>query len=165
MNRCDIGSDGKTPLQGCMGEGTTHRFWNLGRRSCTCLPNQQGEYPLIAELVIGSSCCHRARVGDRNTCGERQENASVAKMGRGANTRKASGPVVPRRQLQRVRHSSRNGRAPLRSCFAPGEFLTENKAARTYLRRSHFDQWGLSEGCLGWTRATASSQRSMPEGN
>ena len=40
MNRCDIGSDGKTRGKGCMAERTTHRFWNLGRRFCTCQPNQ-----------------------------------------------------------------------------------------------------------------------------
>ena len=27
MNRCDTGRDGKTPLQDCMGDGTTHRSW------------------------------------------------------------------------------------------------------------------------------------------
>ena len=31
----------------------------------------------------------------------------------------------------------------------PGEVLMENKAARTYLRRADFEQWGLSEGCPG----------------
>ena len=32
---------------------------------------------------------------------------------------------------------------------APGEVLMENTVARTYLRRVDFEQWGLSEGCLG----------------
>ena len=32
---------------------------------------------------------------------------------------------------------------------SPGEMLMENKVARTYLRRADFEQWGLSEGCLG----------------
>ena len=31
----------------------------------------------------------------------------------------------------------------------PGKVLTENKVARTYLRRADFEQWGLSEGCPG----------------
>ena len=31
----------------------------------------------------------------------------------------------------------------------PGEVLTENKVARTYLRRADFERWGLSEGCPG----------------
>ena len=31
----------------------------------------------------------------------------------------------------------------------PAEVLMENKVARTYLRRAHFEQWGLSEGCPG----------------
>ena len=32
---------------------------------------------------------------------------------------------------------------------APREVLMENKVARTYLRSADFEQWGLSEGCLG----------------
>ena len=46
MNRCVVGSDGKTPLQrlhGCMGERTTHRSWNSERRFCTCQPSHQEE--------------------------------------------------------------------------------------------------------------------------
>ena len=31
----------------------------------------------------------------------------------------------------------------------PGEVLMEKKVARTQLRRADFEQWGLSEGCLG----------------
>ena len=31
----------------------------------------------------------------------------------------------------------------------PGEVLMENRAARTNLRRADFEQYGLSEGCLG----------------
>ena len=31
----------------------------------------------------------------------------------------------------------------------PGEVLMENKVARTYLRRSDFEQWSLGEGCPG----------------
>ena len=47
-----------------------------------------------------------------------------------------------------------------------GEVLMENKVARTYLRRSDFERWGLSEGCpvpvrQDVTRTTANSQRSM----
>ena len=44
MNRCDIGSDGKTPLHRLHEQKKkTHRSWNSERRSCTCLTNQQGE--------------------------------------------------------------------------------------------------------------------------
>ena len=32
---------------------------------------------------------------------------------------------------------------------SPGEVLMENKVAKTYFRRSDFDQWSLSEGCPG----------------
>ena len=31
----------------------------------------------------------------------------------------------------------------------PGEVLMEHKAARTYLGRADFEQWGLIEGCPG----------------
>ena len=32
----------------------------------------------------------------------------------------------------------------------PREYLMENKVARTYLRRTDFEQWGLSEGFPGY---------------
>ena len=40
MNRCDIGSDGKTPLHRLHDEGTAHRSSSLERRTCTCPPSQ-----------------------------------------------------------------------------------------------------------------------------
>ena len=45
-----------------------------------------------------------------------------------------------------------------------GEVLMENKVARTYLRRADFEQWEVSV-LENWSGATASSQRSMLEGN
>ena len=40
-----------------------------------------------AELVIGISGCHRAKVGDQDTCGERLDNSGVGKMIISSNTR------------------------------------------------------------------------------
>ena len=36
MNRCDVGSDGKTPLQRLHGRRDNTLFWNSERRFCTC---------------------------------------------------------------------------------------------------------------------------------
>ena len=93
INRCDIGSDGKTPLQ------TLH-----GRRDNTHISEIRREDPLHAgqaserekvgtaipsrsvcgdaELVIRSSGRHRARNGDQDTLSEHQENPRVREMGR-----------------------------------------------------------------------------------
>ena len=74
MNRCDVGSDGKTPLQKLHAEETVLRSWNLERRSCTCLPSRNvgAAIPFWsvrwnAQLVVRGSGCHRARNGDQDT--------------------------------------------------------------------------------------------------
>ena len=41
--------------------------------------------------------------------------------------------------------------------WVPGDVLIENKVARTYLRRAHFEQWGVSEGCP-WCRYLRTGQ-------
>ena len=76
-NRFDMGSDGKTPTHRLHGR----MFWNLENRCCTCLPSQQEEesdprfYPGVFVGFLNSSSCHRARVGDQNTCCKWQENS------------------------------------------------------------------------------------------
>ena len=35
----------------------------------------------------------------------------------------------------------------------------ENKGARTDLRRAEFEQWSLSEGCLGWQYLRTGQER------
>ena len=52
MNRCDVGTDGKTPLQ-WLHEGTTHRFWSLEKGSCTCQPShrERGNRASIRECL------------------------------------------------------------------------------------------------------------------
>ena len=47
----------------------------------------------------------------------------------------------------------------------PGEVLMENTVARTYLCRSDYDQWGLSEGCPGcwYLRAGQGRQQTHSE--
>ena len=58
MIRCDIGSDGRRRCRGCMDEGTTRRFWNLVRRFCTRLTNQQaGEGGACGSTLDYSSEC------------------------------------------------------------------------------------------------------------
>ena len=46
----------------------------------------------------------------------------------------------------------------------PGEVLTENKVARTYLRRADFERWVLSESCSGHLRTGQGRQQSHSEG-
>ena len=159
MDRCDIGSDGKTRLHSLDGRRDNTlilEFWE----KILCMPAKpaRGEAgPAFlswstrwnAELVVGSSGCHRARVGDQNTCGERQESFCEEEMRCGSNTRNTSSSVVSGWQLQCIRHSSRNGAARGFGARSRGEVLIENKEARTYLRGADFNQWGLSEGCPG----------------
>ena len=85
MDRCDIGSDGKTPMNRLhgrrantpiakFGEDLAHAGQASTRRKVgTAIPSWSIRWN--AELVVGSSGCHRARSRDQNTCGERQENS------------------------------------------------------------------------------------------
>ena len=109
MSRCDIGSDGKTPLHRLHGRrGATHRSWNSERRFCTCRPSQREEESgsrdctqecsWDAELVVRGSGCHRAGTGDQDTLVEHQESPRVGEMGRWQHTPNAGHSVVPRWQ-------------------------------------------------------------------
>ena len=96
MNRCDIGSDVKTPLQRLhgrrdntpileFGEGPVHAGQASERGKVgTAIPSRSvcGD----AELVVRSSGCHRAGDGDQDTLSEDQKNPRVGEMGRGQNT-------------------------------------------------------------------------------
>ena len=75
MNRCDIGSDGKTPLQRLLGQKDNTPILESERRSCSCQPRKQEEesgnrdsIPVFVGMLNPSS---EAVV----VIGERQENA------------------------------------------------------------------------------------------
>ena len=80
-DKCDTGSDGKTPLQKLRGRKDNTPILEFGKR-ILCMPAKSaigGKWePRLsvrgdAELVGGSGC-HRARNGDQDTLSERQEN-------------------------------------------------------------------------------------------
>ena len=81
MNRCDGGSDGKTPLQRLHGRRDNTPILEFGEKTWYMLakPARRGQMGTAipsrsvcgdAELVVGSSGCHRARDGDQDTLGE-----------------------------------------------------------------------------------------------
>ena len=75
MNRCDIGSDGKTPLQSLHGRRDNTPILEFGEKILymPAKPARGGKWEPEAELVGGSGC-HRVRNRDQDTLSERQEN-------------------------------------------------------------------------------------------
>ena len=85
MNRCDIGSDGKTPLQRLHGRKDDTPILEFGEKILyiPAKPATGGKVGHTiqswsirwnAELVVRGSVCHRARDGGQDTRSERQEN-------------------------------------------------------------------------------------------
>ena len=86
MNRCDIGSDGKTPTHRLHGRRDDTLVLEFGEKifvhaGQTSKRRKVGTTILSwsvrgdAELVVGGSGCHRAMNGDQDTLSERQENS------------------------------------------------------------------------------------------
>ena len=83
MNRCDIGSDGKTRLHRLHARRDSTPILDFGGVHACQTSKRRKVGPAIlswsirwiAELVIGSIGCHRAMVGDQNTCDGRQDNS------------------------------------------------------------------------------------------
>ena len=66
MNRCDVGSDGKTPLQRLHGRKDHTPFLEFGeRRSCTCPPSEReeesGSRDSILECSLECSICRQRK--------------------------------------------------------------------------------------------------------
>ena len=157
MNRCDVGSDGKTPLQRLHGRRDNTPILEVGEK-ILCMPAKSargGKWEprfhsgVFVGMLNSSSEAHRARNGDQDTHGQHQKNPRVGKMGRRRKTESTTPPLVSRWQRQRIRHPRRNGEAAEMVPRLPGDVLMDNKAVRTHLRRADFEQWGLSEGCPG----------------
>ena len=81
-----------------------------------------------AELVVGSSGCHRAGVGDQNTCGERQDSSWVGNMESDRILGMRAVPWLP--DGSDTTFDTQAGMVPR----SPGEVLMETKVARTYFR-------------------------------
>ena len=153
MNRCDIGSNGKTPLQRLHGRRDNTTILERVEKSLhvpakTSKRRKVGPTILSwsirwnAELAIGSSGCHRARVGVQNTCGERQDNFFFE------SERRDGDRILGMRAVLWSPDASDNAfdiqvgmeRPAEMVPRPPSEVLMENKVARTYLRRADFDQ-------------------------
>ena len=132
MNRCDIGSDGKTPLHGR--KDNTPILWI--RREDFVLASQASQRREVgnaipprsvcwhADLVARGSGCHRSKERrSRHAQRTSGESRSRREMGRGQDAWNTSRPTVPGWQRQCIRYSSRNGEArgdgassPLENC-------------------------------------------------
>ena len=131
-----------------MAERTTHRSWNLERRSCTCQPSQPEEekweprfHPGVfcwhAELVVrgsGSSASKglavKTRVGERqeNILGRRDWTIRIDILGIAS---QSGGPQTAVTTAFDIQFGME--RDPRRWCFAlSGEMHMENKVAMTY---------------------------------
>ena len=161
MNRCDIGSDGKTPLQRLHGRRDNTPILEFGEKILymPAKPARGGKWeprfhPRVFVGMLNSSL----------------EAVVVTEQGMAIKTRSANIrrriPVSERWDADRTLGIRAVPRSPEGSDNAfdiqvgmerpaemvprdPGEVLMENKVARTYLRKADFEQWGLSEGCPG----------------
>ena len=160
MNRCDVGSDAKTPLQRLHGRRDNTPILEFGVKILykPAKPARGRKWePRFHPGVF---------VGMLNSS---SEAVAVTEQGLAIKTRSAN--------IRRAPESERwDADSMLQMRAAPwspdgsdnafdiqvgmgrpaemvprdlGEVLMENKVARTYLRRADFEQWGLSEGCPG----------------
>ena len=119
MNRCDVGSDGKTPLQRLHGRRDNTPILEFGEKILYMPANpargRKWEARFHPGVFVECEPFHGHPYGSYN--------ASDIQVGM----------ERPTEVMVRV----------------PGDVLMENKVVRTQLRRADFEQWGLSEGCLG----------------
>ena len=150
MNRCDVGSDGQTPLQRLhgrrdntpilvFGEKILHKPAKSARGGKWEPRFHSGEFVGMLNFVVSGSGCYRARKGDQDTHGQHQKSPRVGKMGCRRNIESASPPLVSRWQRQRSRHPSRNGEARGDGASSPrrradGEQGGENVPSQSGLR-------------------------------
>ena len=160
MNRCDIGSDGKKPLQRLHGRRDHTPILAFGEKILymPAKPARGGKWEprfhpgVFVEMLNSSS-----------------EGVVVTEQGTAIKTRSANVRRIPKSERwnadrilgMRATPWSPDGsdnafdirvemeRPAERVPRAPGDVLMENQTARTYLRRADFEQWGLSEGCPG----------------
>ena len=91
LNRCDIGRDGKTPLQRLHGRRANTPNVEFGEKILympvspargvgAAIPPRSVRW--YAELVVRGSGCHRAGPGDQDKVGEHQKSSRVGEMRR-----------------------------------------------------------------------------------
>ena len=160
MNRCDIGSDGKTLAEavwpkgqhtnsGVRGEDFVHAGQVSEREKMgTAIPVQSvcGD----AELVVRGSGCHRAS--------ERRSRHAQRTLSRiPESERWDAHKILGMQAVPWPPDGSDNAFDIQVGLERPaemmprvlGDVLMENKVVRNYLRRADFEQWHLSEGCPG----------------
>ena len=97
-NRCDVVSDGNTPRHRMHGRRVNTPVLEFVEKFLG--NNEIGNGDSIwyfrwhAELMVKSSCRHRARAGDQDSCRKHQTNSRVEEMGCGPTTRNAGSSVV-----------------------------------------------------------------------
>ena len=181
MNRCDVGSDGKTPLQRLHGQRDNTPILEFEEKDPvhagqasergkvgTAIPSQSVCWH--AELIVRGSGCHRA--GDlaiKTRSANIRRVPESERWDAGQDTRRCE-PLRGPRMAVTMRSTSQVGMERPAEMMPrdPGEVLMENKVAVTYLRRADFERWGLSEGCPwvpvseNWPGTPTGSHRSMP---
>ena len=153
MNRCDIGSDGKTPLQRLHGRRENTPILEFGEKILYMPPKPARGRKWEPRFHP------RVFVGMRNSS---SEAVVVTKQGMAITTRSANirrFPESERWDADRILGIRGSDNAfdiqvgmerPAEMVHRdPGEVLMENKVGRTNLRRAAFERWGLSEGCPG----------------
>ena len=157
MNRCDIGSDGKTPLQRLHGRKDNTPIPEIGEKILymPAKPARGGKWDLRFHPGVF--------VGMLNSS---SEAAVVTEQGLAIKTRSGNNRRVPESERwdagrileMRATPWSPDGsdnafdiqvgmeRAAEVVPRSNGEVLMENKVARTYLRRADIERWDLSEG-------------------
>ena len=106
MNRCDVGSDGKTPLQRLHGRRDNTPILEFGEK-ILCMPAKparggkwkprfhSGVFVEMLNSSVRNSGCHRAGDAGQDTLSEHQKNPCVGEMGRGQDTWNTSRSVGP----------------------------------------------------------------------
>ena len=152
MNRCDIGSDGKTPLR----KDNTPIGENILYMPAKPARGGKWEPPFHPGLFVGmlNSSPEAVVVTEQG----------LAIKTRAENVRRIlelerwdADKILGMRAVARSPDGSDNAfhiqvgmeRPAEMMPRSPEEVLMENKVARTDFRRADFEQWGLSEGCLG----------------
>ena len=169
MNRCDIDSDGKMPLQRlhCRRDNTPVLEYGEKILYMPAKPARGGKWeprfhPGVfvgmlnssSEAVVVTEQEQRSRHA-RRTSGESPSQRD------GTRTEHLEYELFHGLRMAVTMHSTFESewRDPRRWYPETGELLMEKKVARTYLRRADFQQWDLSEGCPGFRYLRTGQER------
>ena len=160
MNRCDIGSNGKTPLHRLHGRKDNTPFLEFGEKMwyMPAKPARGGKWEprfsprffvgmlnSLSEAVVateqGSAIKTRAAKVRRIPDSERWNADRILGM--------QAVPCSPDGSDKAFGIQGGIERPAKMVPRSRGEVLMKNKVARTYLHSADFEQWGVSEGCPG----------------